>query len=253
MNSWMVSRREGTQNDDLLEESIEQVVVFAAVGDELETASHQLCAVDLFESIAEHIAEDAFDLIVVECTEERGDTIADPAGGALAVGGEFEEIGDGARRREVADLALEVVDRQQPRLDEVAEVGTDLILLARDDGGVPDGNTERVAEERDDGEPVGEGADHGSFGEGADVVPANDPDDGAIAERMGHGEEHGHEHERSGGDELHPPERTNFFLGLWSHLLHGHSEASSMMRVVEATDATQPASRGYVASLSFLR
>ena len=55
--------------------------------------------------------------------------------------------------------------------DEFGEVIGDACLVRRQDGRVRDRQAERVAEQRDDREPVGQRADHGGFGEGRDPRP----------------------------------------------------------------------------------
>lgn len=53
--------------------------------------------------------------------------------------------------------------------DELAQRDAELVLLGRDDRGVRDGQAERAPEERGDGEPVRERADHAGLGRGGDV------------------------------------------------------------------------------------
>src|SRR3546814_11115755 len=54
---------------------------------------------------------------------------------------------------------------------DVCSSDLDACLAARDDRRVRDRQTQRVAEQRGDGEPVGDRADHGGFGERGDVAP----------------------------------------------------------------------------------
>ena len=54
--------------------------------------------------------------------------------------------------------------------DELLETAAELVLAARDECGVRDGETERVLEQRGDREPVGQRADHTCLGGGADVA-----------------------------------------------------------------------------------
>src|SRR5919201_3299691 len=71
-----------------------------------------------------------------------------------------EVLGDAER----LELGLDDLARQEVALHEAAEAPPDAVLARRDDGGVRDRDAERVPEERGDGEPVGEPADHRRLG-----------------------------------------------------------------------------------------
>ena len=64
---------------------------------------------------------------------------------------------------------------QEVALDELAEAAPDLVLAPGDDRRVRDGQAERVAEQRGDGEPVGQRADHRRLGAGPDVADPRRP------------------------------------------------------------------------------
>ena len=59
---------------------------------------------------------------------------------------------------------------QEVGFDEAAELVGNTVLVARQDGGVGDFETERMAEEGGYGKPVGQRADGGGFGEGFQVA-----------------------------------------------------------------------------------
>ena len=134
----------------------------------------------------------------------------------------FEDVGDQARRaganaRPFARRRLEEAAggsgdieplhppgnhrrNEEVLLEEGRERLADPILIARDDRGVRDGQAKRVAEQRRDGEPVGEAADHGRLGEGFGVA-----EPGLCRfQSAREGEHGGHDEEQAGGDDLHP-------------------------------------------------
>ena len=55
-----------------------------------------------------------------------------------------------------------------------ARLRADAVLVGRDDRGVRNRQAERMAEQRDHREPVGDRADHRGLGEGRDVAPGRD-------------------------------------------------------------------------------
>ena len=67
-------------------------------------------------------------------------------------------------RRATADAGGEKVVGDEP-----AHRRADAPLVFRHDCGMGDRQPEGVAKKRDDGEPVGAGADHAGFGEGAEI------------------------------------------------------------------------------------
>ena len=84
-------------------------------------------------------------------------------------------------------------------LDEIAQTRGDTVLAVRDDGGVPQRDAERIAEQRDDGEPVGNRADHRGLGECFHVAPGRML---AVA-RTGNREQHAGDEQQADGDALH--------------------------------------------------
>ena len=92
------------------------------------------------------------------------------AGEAVGVGG----LGEPARHP-VADVGGphplgDRVGGEEAGLDELAERLAELLLALGDDRGVGDRQAERVAEEGDHGEPVGQAADHRRLGGGLHVA-----------------------------------------------------------------------------------
>ena len=84
--------------------------------------------------------------------------------------------------------------------DEPPHRRADAPLVFRHDGGMGDRQPEGTAKKRDDGEPVGAGANHAGFGEGAEV---RRPD--PSRRRAPHGEiDRRHQNEQQRGDRAHP-------------------------------------------------
>jgi hypothetical protein len=65
-------------------------------------------------------------------------------------------------------LPRDDLTREEVVADEVAETAADAVLPLGDDRRVRDGDAHRVPEERGDGEPVGDPADHRGLGRGAE-------------------------------------------------------------------------------------
>ncbi len=72
--------------------------------------------------------------------------------------------------------------------DETTERRADAVLVARNDRGVRDRNSERMAKQRNHGEPVGAGADHAGFREGPHIGQPRpiDPERGSCDKHHGH-------------------------------------------------------------------
>eukprot|EP01037_Dinobryon_pediforme_P005495 gene5496-5550_t len=148
-------------------------------------------------------------------TEDAGDDAAgDAAGAAVFYGGEDagqqggEGFGGGAGGARVGQELLDDAGEVEPGEgsgdfglgedvagDEAAEGAAEALLLLGDDGGVRDRQAERVAEQRGDGEPVGDAADESGLGGGLQELlrPTR-------RYRVAGQGESGHEHEQAGGE-----------------------------------------------------
>ena len=131
-----------------------------------------------------------------------------PGGGRLR-----EEPADGAGHIDLAHPPRHDAGRQEIVTEEGGERVADPVLVARDDRRVRDRQAERVAEQRGNGEPVGNAADHRRFGKGAHEAPG-----GVLVRQAGHRDEDGgHAGEHRGCQHAHaaraplrrvePPER----------------------------------------------
>ena len=86
--------------------------------------------------------------------------------------------------------------------DETAERLADPLLVVRDDRRMRNRQAERMAEQSDDREPVGAGADHAGFGKSPQIGQPRpfDLDD------VGRDEDRGHQRQQSGCEKPHPPQ-----------------------------------------------
>ena len=120
---------------------------------------------------ADDALEAFLDLLVVEHLERALQQVAERLAGAGGVARAWRaSCRVGARRWAWASRSVEHLLGQEVALDELAEAATDLVLAVGDDRRVRDRDPERVPEQRRDGEPVGERADHRRLGEGLHVA-----------------------------------------------------------------------------------
>jgi len=86
------------------------------------------------------------------------------SGEALGVGGLCQPTTQPTTDPHPAQLVEHHVLGEEVRAHEVTEVVPELVLFARNDTGVRDRQSERMAEQRGHGEPVGQRADHAGLG-----------------------------------------------------------------------------------------
>ena len=86
------------------------------------------------------------------------------AGEEPGIVGAREPFGEEARRAERADARLELGRLEEVGVEEAPDVSGGAGLVPGQERGVRDRDAERVPEERGDGEPVGEAADHPGLG-----------------------------------------------------------------------------------------
>ena len=91
-------------------------------------------------------------------------TVATSSTRRLAWLGGEGPLGGAPRRLRIEDPLANDVLVHEVLADELLEAAADHLLLAWDERRVRDGQAERVAEQRGDGEPVGAGTDHRGLG-----------------------------------------------------------------------------------------
>ena len=131
--------------------------------------------------------------VVADDAAEELDELAGEGQGVGAVG---EPEGGVAAGVEVADAGLELAGSRKCASKKRPTFLRGAGLVRGQECGVRDGQAERAAEERLDGEPVGEAADHAGLGHGADQPQRR----GVAADEEG-GEEDGDEPEEDAGGE----------------------------------------------------
>jgi hypothetical protein len=114
------------------------------------------------------------------------------------------------------ELGGQDIRREEVVLHEVAETPADPVLPAWNDGGMRDRDTQRVPEQRGDGEPVRNAADHRCLGGGPDVAQPGVPG----LERPRADEDEPHQDQETGRPELHAVEVPLPLLGV-ADVLHG--------------------------------
>jgi len=111
-------------------------------------------------------------------------------------------LGKPAEDIDLDEPLMRYPDVQKVVGDETAERGPDALPVARNDGRVRDRNAERMAEQGDDREPVGAGADHAGFRERSHVRQPRPVESG----ERGRDEHHDHQCQQRGRDDAHAPQ-----------------------------------------------
>ncbi len=183
-----------------VEGRVHEAVMTPVLGGDLHRAAHERCHVDLVEPVGELRGQEIGDLLVVEQLGDRGrHRTGIPRRGRSVLGCRQP------RRESPGDLSFlealgEHVGGEEALTDEAPEGLSQLVLALGENGGVGNRQTERVAEQCGDCEPVGQATDHGRLGGGAYVAPYARVVTGRDA--RGDEDQCGH-HQQSGGPALH--------------------------------------------------
>ncbi len=130
-----------------------------------------------------------------------------------------QPVGHEGGEVDFAQARFDRLGRQEVRLDELAEILGDAMMIARHDRSVRDRQAERPAEQGNDGIPVGQSADGRRRGKGRDIAPG--PMERLVVPR--HDEQHGRRHQQQRGRELDPPQRPGAFSVAVQVLAHTSS------------------------------
>ncbi len=103
-----------------------------------------------------------------------GNSRSAEAGEIVAAFAVAQPVGNERAEIDLAQLGLDRCSFEKMHLDEFAELVGDAVLVALDDRGVRDRQTQRPAKQRHHGVPVGEAADGGGFGKGRDEAEQRD-------------------------------------------------------------------------------
>ena len=156
---------------ELLQHAVEELLVPVVGGQHVEQLSREPGDVDLFEPGDHRRAEERAHALVVEDAEavaQRRSQVGRDLLGVPRLGQPPREAAGGI---EALELLQHLIVAEEIGADEGRQVLADPILVARDDRGVRDRQPERMPEQRDDREPVGDRADHRRLCERGDVAP----------------------------------------------------------------------------------
>ena len=149
--------------------------------------------------VAHDVSDQLLDLVARQGLERLGQAARELSGdltGVLAVG---QPQRGPLRRMHAAQICADHVTRQEVLLDECAEDLPDPFLARGNDGGVRDGNAQRMLEECRHREPVGQTAHEGGLGRRADVAQPRV----LRLEHQGHDEDQQRDGQQPGGAPLH--------------------------------------------------
>jgi hypothetical protein len=124
---------------------------------------------DGFDAVAYGAGQECAELIARQCLQHMRQRRCGPPRDAPGVLALRQPAGDPSGCIDLPQLCLEHQRRQKVVGDETAERAADAALVVRHDRGVRYRQAERMAEHRNDREPVGAGPDHPGFGEGLQV------------------------------------------------------------------------------------
>ena len=193
---------------DRLGREIDGAVVGVGLDDLLEPRAGRRPPLGRHQMFAGEVGDEVAHVVVAERIE-HGDRDRRPFGAdPLGVLRLAQPLAAAQRDLRARELGAHDVGCQEVRLDELAECAADLVLAARDDRGVRDRESERTAEQRGDGEPVGKRSDHAALGSSTHVAEPGQP----LLQRERDDERDGHEQERAERDRLHAAQRAQSFL-----------------------------------------
>ena len=205
-----------------LEGRVDDLVVAALLGEAAERPTGHRHDRRRLESLPHEPLEHVVHRFVLEEVDDLDRAGEDVAGQPVGVDGLGQPVG-----HPIADVggAHPLGDRvagEEARLDELAERLAELLLALGDDRGVGDRHAERVPEQRDDGEPVGQPADQRRLGGGLHVAERG------VA--VGAGDHGGHEHGGDRREEHRGPSPGGDQLGPLGLQLRGRGEGSPLGR-----------------------
>ena len=147
----------------------------------------------------DHVPGQRLDGIVIDAGEHILQAAGGPFDHDVPVAGFGQPLSRAMGDFDGSDLRRHRLGVEEVRGYEGRQARAECVLLARNDRGVRDRQAQGMAEERGDGEPVGDRADHGRLGGSGDEAP----DTGVVGEDVG-----GQEDER-GEDEQGQRERAH--------------------------------------------
>jgi hypothetical protein len=176
-------------------------VVRPVVEDPLQHGTQRRAGRPLEQLADQDLVDDLLHVLVAQHGDDALRGGRELGGHAFGVGQLPDPLPHAPGDLDTPELVAHHVLGQEVLADEVAEAVAELVLLARDDRGVRDRQAHRPPEERGDGEPVGQRADHRGLGGGADVAhPVRRADRLAPPREQ---EDHGRTQQETGRQHLH--------------------------------------------------
>ena len=163
---WLVVGKEALGSPD---RGVDRILVMALTDRGRQSAPAQRRRRQLAEPPENRSLEQRTNVVAADAVERGRDGPSGCRRGPLGVPGSREPDTQTTPDLGRTDALSNQLGRQELLLDEPAELCSELVLLPRDDRGVGNGQAERMPEQRDDGEPVGDRADDCSLGSRPDV------------------------------------------------------------------------------------
>ena len=179
------------------QQEAQDLVVAVAVDEGAEGAGHDRAAAGAAEHAGGEAGHGAAGAAVFHGGQDAGEHLGERLGGGTRRGAIGEEAGEDGGHVEPPEHATDLAGRDDVPGDEGAEGAAEPGLLPRDDGGVRDGDAERVTEQGGDREPVREAAHEPGLGAGLNEVRPE-----ALGHGVAHDDEGGHGQEQSEGEAL---------------------------------------------------
>jgi len=166
---------------------------------------------------------------LVERVQQRGDARRELASDHRRHVRLGEALGEAAYQPCFDDLRGHGVGGEEVAGDEFTQLGSELVLLARDQRGMRDAQAERVAKQRRDSKPVGDAADHGGLRGSAQEARR-----GVVRQGERREEDQRGQHQQAGGGALHAAQRGRVALEQSGHLSQrcGHAQRRRGRRAV---------------------
>ncbi len=163
----------------LVERQVDQAVV-QVVGHHLrEQPAEQGRDGLLAEARDQRRADEVLDVVVAHLAQAEDGDLGDLVDDAAYVRGIVQPLADPQRDGRGRDPLADDPLLEEVLADELLQPAPELVLALRDQRRVRDRDAERVLEERRDGEPVGDRADHRRLGAGVDEARASRPGPGS--------------------------------------------------------------------------
>ena len=200
--------RRGEVIAQLGQRAVEHILMATGLGHDVEHRSGGRGGVPGECAGDEEFADGAAHGLLVEQGQRLDRHRADRAGDLREVAGLTQPLAEALGGVEDLELAEQDFGVEEVVADELGEAVSDAVLALRDERGVRDRQAERMPEQRDDREPVGQAADGGGLAEGFEPGPGTGSAHHEAEAEAGQGQQQAAE-----GDQLHAAERGDTRIG----------------------------------------